>query len=589
MQSSGLSTLLLLLVIFDSAVAVTTCVNGGTMVHSHPTCDCAHAFSCNCINGTFGSECQNGNPNECASSPCMNGGTCMNLFDAFSCVCSADFSGPLCATHTVTGPSTFKISGYSTRSNIGYSLTYTNDSNGDSMDDLFLQNFVSGAPGSESASHFVFGTATVPGSPLQVDTDLDGTNGAALSYNVAPPSSGFAGLATSIGDYNGDGYEDTLICETTVTVRGRCYVYFGKPGPWDASTTIPTDLDVATATQLVNGSGLTSGSVGYVTAGHCDINGDGKLDILLGGAIDNALALFVLYGRDYVAHTTLEARYTREELIDGVNGFAFVGANGGEFIVTSAVECVGDVNGDGFDDVMGLTPDNMVSGVLTTFSYLLYGAAQFDSRTRVNATTSVKFSGRQSDFFGIHFGDSPNIGRIGDVNGDGLADLAFTARGADTSAGKDAGILAIVYGQAAFAATYSFVHSYSLLDGVFGIQVQGPAAFSMAGNGFGRLGRYNDDEIDDFVVSTNSSGIYVVFGSESFPANVSLASIDGHSNGYFIDTPRSSLASFPREIGDFDGNGRNDIAIGLYQYPLAFSDNPPVDGNEEGIIYVLLA
>ena len=34
--------------------------------------------------------------NECLSNPCHNGGSCIDGFDSFKCLCPADFNGPTC-------------------------------------------------------------------------------------------------------------------------------------------------------------------------------------------------------------------------------------------------------------------------------------------------------------------------------------------------------------------------------------------------------------------------------------------------------------------------------------------------------------
>ena len=68
--------------------ASTPCQNGGTCV------DQTNSFFCTCAAGYSGLLCS-ANINECASNPCQNGGTCVDQTNAFSCTC-AGYSGTLC-------------------------------------------------------------------------------------------------------------------------------------------------------------------------------------------------------------------------------------------------------------------------------------------------------------------------------------------------------------------------------------------------------------------------------------------------------------------------------------------------------------
>ncbi|CAG5895667.1 unnamed protein product [Menidia menidia] len=68
------------------------CVNGQCVSTST-----APGYICNCNPGWQGTNCDQ-NIDECASSPCQNGGTCTDGINGFSCTCTAQWTGPLCQT-----------------------------------------------------------------------------------------------------------------------------------------------------------------------------------------------------------------------------------------------------------------------------------------------------------------------------------------------------------------------------------------------------------------------------------------------------------------------------------------------------------
>lgn len=60
--------------------------------------DGANGFTCTCSGGYSGVLCQT-EINECASSPCQNGGTCTDVVNGVTCACRPGFSGLLCQTN----------------------------------------------------------------------------------------------------------------------------------------------------------------------------------------------------------------------------------------------------------------------------------------------------------------------------------------------------------------------------------------------------------------------------------------------------------------------------------------------------------
>uniref|UniRef100_H3BWA3 EGF-like domain-containing protein n=1 Tax=Tetraodon nigroviridis TaxID=99883 RepID=H3BWA3_TETNG len=75
------------------------CVHGQCVVSVdlHLAFSSAPGYICICNSGWQGVNCEQ-NINECASSPCLNGGTCSDGVNGFTCSCTAQWTGPLCQT-----------------------------------------------------------------------------------------------------------------------------------------------------------------------------------------------------------------------------------------------------------------------------------------------------------------------------------------------------------------------------------------------------------------------------------------------------------------------------------------------------------
>ena len=85
-----------LLVIMESTVqiedcAASPCQNGGTCV------DGVNTYTCQCATGFTGSTCSD--IDDCpAMNPCQNGGSCVDGVDSYTCNCPSRFSGNNCET-----------------------------------------------------------------------------------------------------------------------------------------------------------------------------------------------------------------------------------------------------------------------------------------------------------------------------------------------------------------------------------------------------------------------------------------------------------------------------------------------------------
>ncbi|MBI5515104.1 MAG: FG-GAP repeat protein [Deltaproteobacteria bacterium] len=194
----------------------------------------------------------------------------------------------------------------------GYSVASAGDVNGDGYADVIV-----GAPGSSafpSAAYLFVGGPT--GLPTAPSITLMGTAGAGYAEDVA-----------SAGDINGDGYADVVVGEVgTMSTHSNAYIYFGGPsGPG------------ASPSQTIAGAGV---SPQVDVAGAGDVNGDGYADVLIGVRGGAALHLGGPMG--------LAATRTTLRPVDG--------------LTLARVSGAGDVNGDGLADFLVGDPNARLGG-----------------------------------------------------------------------------------------------------------------------------------------------------------------------------------------------------------------------------------
>ena len=495
------------------------------------------------------------------------------------------------ATVTVTGTSTslanldgtngFRLDGAAPYDFSGVSVASAGDVNGDGFDDVIIG--ATGAdPGGESsgASYVVFGKAGGFTSSIELSS-LDGASGFRLDGTAKYDLSGSS--VASAGDLNGDGFGDLIVGAPGFDLAGKAsgasYVVFGKAEDFASSIDL-SSLDGATGFRLngaVDGDG-TGGSV--ASAG--DLNGDGFDDLIVGAVLSdlngmNSGSSYVVFGKAGAFASSIDL-----SSLDGATGFRLDGA--AKYDLSGSVGSAGDVNGDGFDDLLIGASGIDVGGRDAGASYVVFGhagsfAATFDL-SDIDGTTGFRLDGGADDLTG-------HAESAGDVNGDGFDDLIIPAPGADPN-GDFSGSSYVVFGKAAgFGSTFDLTS----VNGANGFRLDGVATYDAYNNflSVASAGDVNDDGFDDLLIGASGAdsgaydagASYLVFGKAGgFAPTLDLASLNG-TNGLRFDGVESydgsgtSVAS----AGDVNGDGFDDLIIG------AFGADP--NGGLSGASYVV--
>jgi Ca2+-binding RTX toxin-like protein len=433
---------------------------------------------------------------------------------------------------TLNGADGFKIFSTDLFSRSGTSVASAGDINGDGFADVIVAK--------HGAAYVVFGKAE-GFDPFIHQESIDGSNGFKLS--------GGGPTVASAGDVNGDAFADMI-----VSASEGAYVLFGTASGFGSNVDL-TSLDGTNGFRLNGVAPLDQTGDPVASAG--DVNGDGFADLIVGawGADPNGSASgasYVVFGKagGFDANIALSS-------LDGSNGFRLSGEAAGDLSGWS-VASAGDVNGDGFDDLIIGADRADPHGSYSGASYVVFGKADGFSwnvdLSSLDGTNGFKLSGAAADDLSGY-----SVASAGDVNGDGFADLIIGAHRADPN-GQSSGASYVVFGNAeGFASNIDL----SSLDGNTGFQISGEA-FDGIGYSVASAGDVNGDGFDDVIVGSRYNLVAVVFGKTGgFDPNIDVSSLDG-SNGFEIfgtgnDTGANwSVAS----AGDINGDGFDDLIVG---------------------------
>ena len=337
---------------------------------------------------------------------------------------------------------------------------------------------------------------------------------------------GFGSSIASAGDTNGDGYADLIVgapgYDSGAAGAGAAFVFDGGPNGITAASELGAQARLA--------SSQSSSRFGESVASAGDVNGDGYDDVIVsapgysdGQQSEGAAFIFqggpsgIQDGGPGSAATKLQGDLENEMF------------GGGPQPTTTAVAGAGDVNGDGYDDVIvGATQDSGVGA-----AFVFYGGSNGVANGSRSTAQAVLRVVSQTPPMGFGW----SVASAGDVNGDGLADVIVGAYPGD------------------FARLY--------LGGTVALGDRMLDFPGSAGSGYGirvaSAGNVNGDAYSDVLIGSND-GVSVFLGNPTIadvPAGAPAAQLTSTQGGAF----GRALAS-----GDVNGDGFSDVIVGAPSY-----------------------
>uniref|UniRef100_A0A7V3E8K9 T9SS type A sorting domain-containing protein n=1 Tax=Ignavibacterium album TaxID=591197 RepID=A0A7V3E8K9_9BACT len=346
---------------------------------------------------------------------------------------------------------------------------------------------------------------------------MDNTADVILTGAVAGDQ--FSYSVSTAGDVNGDGYSDVIVGalynDAGGVDAGRTYIYFGGVSMDNTADVILTG---AAANDLFGSSVSAAG----------DINGDGYSDVIVGAVYNDAGGTDA--GRAYI--------YFGGVSMDNTADIILTGAAANDYFSYS-VSTAGDVNGDGYSDVIVGAAFNDAGGSNAGRAYIYFGGVSMDNTADVILTGAAAV-----DLFGF------SVSTSGDVNGDGYSDVIVGATQNDAG-GDNAGRAYIYFGGVSMDNTADVILTGAADYNLFGISVA--TAKDINGDGYSDVivgAAYNDAGGD------NAGRAYIYFGGVSMDNTADIILTGAAANDYFSYSVSTA--------GDVNGDGYSDVIVGAY-------------------------
>jgi hypothetical protein len=393
--------------------------------------------------------------------------------------------------------------------------------------------------------------------------------------------------ALDTGDVNGDGIDDLLVGARFGDGPGNgrqdagdVYLIFGR-------SELPSEIDLAADNPgvVVHGAAAND-QLGY-DAILADLNGDGLDDLVLAAPFsprpDSPAptgVVYAVFGRGDLDPVVDLSETTPDAVLLGAGSTDYFGDS----------LAAGDVNGDGTDDlIIGATfarrpPEVENPGAQAGAAYVVFGGPDLAG--------TLDMAQGEYDLAVYGVSDMPHADELGDkvaagdLNADGLADVAITAEAANGP--DDSRLVAaevhLIYGSPDLAGVFDLANGSQDLA-IWGAELNDTLGFNLA------TGDINGDGTADLLMAArggdgpnNSVGeggeVHVVLGKDNLPDEIDL--LNNESDVAIFGNDQGDMIGYALRAISLDGQGPAGLLISS-----PFGDGPASDRPESGEVYVV--
>ncbi len=340
----------------------------------------------------------------------------------------------------------------------------------------------------------------------------------------------FSQSLRTAGDLNGDGYSDIVIAAPSASMgeanEGVVYVYYGSAA------------GIVNVPSVILQSNQAAAQFGYSVGTAGDVNGDGFGDLLVGASSWESVLAENEEGGVFVFHGSATGIGTTADYI--------LQSNGATQYMGFSVSCAGDLNNDGFSDIVVGSPYAFYPSSLEGCAWVFLGGA-----TGLNPVFHKRLERNQG---AAQFGGA--VAGLGDVNGDGYSDIGVAAHRFDLN-GTDDGIVCVYHGSAAGIAGGANPAPNAIINAFAYVTNIGWSVASAGDvNGDGYSDMITGDYRGNVSGGPSQAGCMLVYHGSATGITATPATVFAHAQANAFYGRSVSCA------GDVNGDGYADVLIG---------------------------